>query len=73
MSMAFSRSNWERLVELWNLSELASIVSRALASLYMFKMGIYEPEINLRLLHNIEKMQRNPRESPQRPRALYQW
>ena len=55
MSMAVSRSNWEKLVELWDLSELASIVSRALASLYMLKMGVYEPKINLRLLHDIEK------------------
>jgi len=55
MPMAISRSDWKRLVELWDLSELVSIVSRALASLYMLKMGVYEPKINVRLLRDIEK------------------
>jgi len=58
MSMAISSSDWERLVELWDLSELVSIVSRALASLYMLKMGVYEHKINMRLLHDIEKCRR---------------
>ena len=59
MFIVVSRSDWKRLVELWNLSELASIVSRALVSLYMLKMGAYEPKINLRLLHDIEKCEKS--------------
>ena len=55
MSMAISRSDWDRLVELWDVSEIASIISRALTSLYMLKMGVHEPEVNTRLLQSIQK------------------
>ena len=55
MSMAISRSDWDKLVELWDVSEIASIISRALTSLYMLKMGVYEPEVNTRLLQSIQR------------------
>ena len=55
MSMAISRSDWDRLVELWDVSEIASIISRALTSLYMLKMGVHEPEVNTRLLQSIQR------------------
>ena len=42
-----------RLVELWNVSEIASTISKALTSLYILKMDVYEPKINTRLLQNI--------------------
>jgi len=53
--MAISRSDWDRLVELWDVSEIASIISRALTSLYMLKMGVHEPEVNTRLLQSIQR------------------
>jgi len=55
MSMAISRSDWDRLVELWDVSEAASIISRTLASLYMLKMGVCGPEVITRLLQSIKK------------------
>ena len=55
MSMAVSRSDWDRLVELWDVSEIASIISRALTSLYMLKMRVCEPEVNTRLLQSIQR------------------
>ena len=55
MSMAISRSDWDRLVELWDVSEIASIISRALTSLYMLEMGVCEPEVNTRLLQSIQR------------------
>jgi hypothetical protein len=48
--MVISRSNWERLVELWDISEIASTISRALASIYMVKTGLREPEVNVKML-----------------------
>ena len=54
--MAVLRGGWERLVELWDLSELASIVSRALASLYMVEAGLREHEID------VERLARSIRE-----------
>ncbi|MCS7374847.1 MAG: hypothetical protein NDF56_07705 [archaeon GB-1845-036] len=53
--MAISRSDWEKLTELWDISEIASTVSRILASLYMLKMGVHKPEISTKLLLEIEK------------------
>ena len=54
--MIISRSSWERLVELWDISEIANTISKALASLYMIKIGLREPEVDVKiLLHNIEK------------------
>ena len=55
MSMAISRSDWDRLVELWDVSEIASIISRALTSIYMLKMRVREPEVNTRLLQSIQR------------------
>jgi len=55
MLMAVSRSDWDKLVELWAVSEIASTISKALISLYILKMGAYEPEINTELLQNIGK------------------
>lgn len=45
--MITSRNSWERLVELWDISEVASVVSKALASLYMLKVGTYESDLDL--------------------------
>mgnify|MGYP000619073089 CR=1 FL=1 len=53
--MAISRSDWEKLTELWDISEIASTVSRILASLYMLKMGVHKTKISTKLLREIEK------------------
>jgi len=54
--MVISRSGWERLVELWDISEVASTISKTLISLYMIKAGLQEPEINVEvLIRSIEK------------------
>jgi len=45
--MITSRNSWERLVELWDISEVASVVSKALASLYILKVGTYESDLDL--------------------------
>jgi len=48
--MVISRSSWEKLVELWDISEIVSTISRALASLYMVKAGLRKPEVNVEML-----------------------
>lgn len=54
--MVISRSNWERLVELWDISEVASTISKTLISLYMIKAGLHEPEVDVKvLIHGIKK------------------
>ena len=45
--MITSRSSWEKLVELWDISEVASVVSKALASLYMLKVSTCESDLDL--------------------------
>jgi len=52
--MVFFRSNWERLAEFWDISEIANIVSRALVSFYAVKIGVTREHINMReLIKNI--------------------
>ena len=57
--MVVLRGGWERLVELWDLSGLASIVSRALTSLYMIEAGLPGRGIDVeRLARNIKECKR---------------
>ena len=52
--MVISRSSWERLVELWDISEVVSIISKALASLHMIEIGLYERGVDVdTLIRNI--------------------
>ena len=54
--MIISKSTWEKLTDLWNISEIASTVSRALASLYIVKTGLHRTEIDIKTVsYNIEK------------------
>lgn len=50
--MVVSKSSWEKLAELWKISEAAAIVSKALISLYMVNASLYRAEINLETLRD---------------------
>lgn len=46
----FLGSGWGRLGELWDISEVAGAISKALMSLYMLKAGLQEPEVDVKML-----------------------
>jgi len=57
--MAVPKEGWEKLAELWDLSGLAGVVSRTLASLYMVEAGLLGRGVDIEgLARDIRKCKR---------------
>ena len=54
--MSILRDSWRKLVELWDMAEIADIISSTLISIYMVEARLHQPEIDVKtLMRNIEK------------------
>ena len=56
VSMSISRSGWERLAELWSISEIATVLPRASMSLQIIGMCMHSCEVDVyELVQDIAK------------------